>query len=401
MAPLMRGMIPRHRPPQSVRTTLTALARGLLRRPTADAIESRYARLWNVDHVIWIPSARFGITHAVRLCPQPIETVATSAFNCGAVFHAVAETGRLTQYVDTAPHSFLMSTSGSPVPRSAVILSEMFGQSFSREDHDRPFLQQATQRVFDMAMSVPHAARFDELRDHDVAVVSFGLGKSLYAGWGGLAVTHSAALAQRLRQQRDTAVVRSGLWANLRHDARVLARVMAHQPAVYGPLRKRRSTTDPATTFADQPFSAATAEWHRGVSPLHGMLALDNADRAAVWSEQRRRLTADYREALAEVIPDGLPTATTAACSHFCLRVPAAVRSRLRQHLWDHGVDAATLFPVPRDLCPPHRFPHATTASREVLNLPLSTQLTDAHTQRVVNSLSSSPLIERPHRRAA
>lgn len=387
-------MIARHRPPQQLRSLLAALITGKSLRPSLEQIEDRYARLWNVDHVVWIPSARFGITHAVRQHTADLQTVYCAAFNCGAVFHALRETDRDVRYIDTPPDSFLMDTARPPGPRAAVILSEMFGQRFSAAQRSQPLIDNASQRIFDMAMSIPEASDFALLRDQDVAVVSFGLGKSLYAGWGGLAVTASAAMASRLRAERTDSLSAAGRLTSLKHDTKVLARMAAHLPLIYGPLRKRTgSLTASTATFADQPFSRQTHEWHRSVSPLHALLALDNADRAQSWAHQRRTLAARYRTAFADALtPEHLPAESNDALSHFSLRVPAVSRSAIRQQLWHQGIDAATLFPTPIDLCPAAQFPHAHAASASVLNLPLSPQLTEAHIDRIARAVRTAVL---------
>lgn len=386
------GTIARHRPPQRLRSLLAACATGKFMRPSMERIEARYTQLWNVDHVVWIPSARFGITHAIRQHTPELKTVYSSAFNCGAVFHAVRETGCQVRYVDTLPDSFLMNTAPSPGAGAAVILSEMFGQSFSAAQRSKPLARDAALRIFDMAMSLPESGDFAPLRDQDVAVISFGLGKSLYAGWGGLAVTPSAIMADRLRTARDDSLSSVGWLASLKYDVKVLARIAAHTPVLYGPLRSRKaSQTGPPATFTDQPFSLQTHEWHRGVSALHALLALDNADQASGWSQQRRRLATRYRTVLTDVLTaENLPAETEAALSHFCLRVPAGLRTGIREQLWNQGIDAAMLFPTPTDLCSPGDFPHATTASAQVLNLPLSCQLTDSHIDRVAHAAAAA-----------
>ncbi|MCR9197030.1 MAG: DegT/DnrJ/EryC1/StrS family aminotransferase [Planctomycetaceae bacterium] len=386
-------MIARHRPPQRLRSLMGALVTGKGLRRSMERIEARYARLWNVEHVVWIPSARFGITHAIRQHTRNLKTVYSAAFNCGAVFHAARETGRDVHYVDTQPGSFLMDTGRSPGPDAAVILSEMFGQRFSAVQRSQPLADDAAQRIFDMAMSIPEAPDFAHLRDQDVAVASFGLGKSLYAGWGGLAVTSSAAMASRLRAERIDSLSAAGRLTSLTHDIKVLARMAAHLPLIYGPLRQRKGVSAAPATFIDQPFSRQTHEWQRSVSPLHALLALDNADRAQSWAAQRRTLTERYRTAFADALtPEHLPAETNDALSHFSLRVPAVSRSAIRQQLWQRGIDAATLFPTPIDLCPAAQFPHAHAAGASVLNLPLSTQLTEAHIDRIVRAVRTAVL---------
>ena len=79
------------------------------------------------------------------------------------------------------------------------------------------------------------------------------------------------------------------------------------------------------------------------------------------------------------------------AQGHAGLRL--AHRLGLACHLGrQQGIDAATLFPTPIDLCPVAQFPHAHAASGSVLNLPLSTQLTEAHIDRIVRAVRTAVL---------
>jgi dTDP-4-amino-4,6-dideoxygalactose transaminase len=70
-----------------------------------------------------------------------------------------------------------------------------------------------------------------------------------------------------------------------------------------------------------------------------------------------------------------LPPNDHSALSHFCIRVPSHCREAIRQHLWSQGIDVGTLFPFPQQTCDVEEFPQAARAAAEVLNLPLSTQL--------------------------
>lgn len=400
-------MIPRHRPPLGVVRLLATAAQGVFQRATLSRIEARYSELLNSAHVVWIPSARFGITHAIRSHPDRISTVCSSAFNCGAVFHAVRETQCDIRYVDVAAESFLMDTHSTPSPASAVVLSEMFGQRFSDSSLQGPLAADADLRIFDMAMCIPEASDLERMQDHDVTVLSFGLGKSLYAGWGGLAISKSPEMAERLTAARDQRIRQPGRMASLKWDAKVVVRTVAHQPNLYGPLRKRKSDHGDAVraTFASQAFSSTSHEWQRGISSLHCALALKNADMAPVWADRRRKIARCYRDRLRDhVSPDLLPPSSNDAGSHFCLRVPAERRDSIRQQLWRDGVDVGTLFPTPTDLCPTASFPNAAAASAEILNIPLSNQLSDASVQHIAKCLKAvlcDAATENPSRIAA
>ena len=197
-------MIPRHRPPFGPWALFSQACRSIFQSADVDGLEQRYARQLGVAHAVWIPSARFGITAAIQQATEPKSDVVCPIFNCGAVFHAVSETGRRVRFADCAPNQFLLDTQADQNLRSghAVVLSEMFGHRFSATMLRQPLIKQASLRVFDLAMGIPEAGDMERLSRDDVAVVSFGLGKSLYAGWGGMLLTHSKHMADAVRLQR-------------------------------------------------------------------------------------------------------------------------------------------------------------------------------------------------------
>lgn len=379
-------MIPRHRPPFGLASLARSAVAGLFNRRSVDDLETAYARWLQVDHAVWIPSARYGIARSIQQNLADDSTVYCPAFNCGAVFHAAEETGRPIEFVDCADSSFLMDTTGRPKSGSAVILSEMFGQRFSQTSLSQPMVAELDMRVFDMAMSIPTATDMQRMRARDITVLSFGLGKSLFAGWGGLAVTHSTNVAKALSQQRDQDLQSASFLKQSISHAKIWARTAAHQPSIYGPLRRSRRQSSAA---ANEPcFSNTTHEWLRDTTSINCQLAFDNLRQADVWADQRRRLSEQYFHQL-QPIADRiqLPAASLDAHSHFCVRVPSTAREAIIEQLWNCGTDVGTLFPFPDNLCTPGDFPNAQQASCEVVNLPVSNQLSTAQVRNIAKTV--------------
>src|SRR6185369_10185549 len=89
----------------------------------------------------------------------------------------------------------------------ALVLSEPYGHAYDLEALDRASAVKPKIRIVDSALAVPHRALFARLRGNDFAVVSFGSGKTVYAGWGAMGFTRDAALAKEVRKIRDGMLV--------------------------------------------------------------------------------------------------------------------------------------------------------------------------------------------------
>ena len=388
-------MIPRHRPPFGLASLAKATVGSCLDRQTIDDLEQVYAQWLKVEHAVWIPSARYGIARAIQQNLAADGTVHCPAFNCGAVFHAAQESGRAIEFVDCADNSFLMDTAQRPSPNSAVILSEMFGRRFSKPELSRPLANLAAMRIFDMAMSIPNAADMQRMREQDISVLSFGLGKSLYAGWGGMATTHSHLIANSLREQRDLDLQSPGLKSRITCHTKIWARTAAHLPSIYGPLRRSRKT---ATEFPESTnFCTTSPEWCRNATSLNLRLAFDNLATADQWADQRRSLCESYHLGLNKLAGSiHFADAPTEPLSHFAIRVPGDSRETIKRHLWNMGIDTGTLFPFPNHLCQPTSCPNANAASAEVLNLPLSNQLTESKVNQICKAVANSITMKKP-----
>jgi dTDP-4-amino-4,6-dideoxygalactose transaminase len=109
------------------------------------------------------------------------------------------------------------------------------------------------------------------------------------------------------------------------------------------------------------------------------------------WTDERRRVARRYTELLAD-IPLQLPREAGYAESAWHLyTVRHPRRDELKKHLDENGIGNAVHYPIPLHLQKayahlghkPGDFPVAEKAAREVLSLPMFTELTDAQIQRV------------------
>lgn len=382
-------MIPRHRPPFRAFSVFGAGLRGMMGPCTVRRLEKDFETSLSVNHAIWLPSARYGITRSVQFATPHNGTVFCSAFNCGAVFHAAQETRRDVQFVDCGAGSFLMDLNAiRAVDSSAVILSEMFGHRFDADQLSCLAPVSQGLRVFDLAMGIPTSKDLDRMRENDVTVASFGLGKSLYAGWGGMAFTNCDDLADSLRRSLSEDVKPLSEVKKLRACAEVFARTAAHQPSIYRMLRRPPSE---ATRKSVPEFCSKSHEWNRPPTQFHLRLLRRNLSAVESIVAKKRELAAIYSERLSGVCDCGEASDMRhEALSHFSIRVLREQRSRIQQQLWHHGIGVGTLFPFPSHVANVSEFPEASRIADEVLNLPLSPQLKSLQVSRICDVIQQA-----------
>ncbi|MFO0429224.1 MAG: DegT/DnrJ/EryC1/StrS family aminotransferase [Planctomyces sp.] len=409
-------MIPRHRPPFGI----AGLTRAML--PGSGGchvtqLEQDYAAALGVPHAVWLPSARYGICHSLTIGLAPQEKVYCPAFTCGVVHEAVRRSSRSMSLVDTDEDDLLMdrrflNLSETPsrrsdqvsmhdscanVPGYGVVLSEVFGYRY-RLPEEYPFLRNAGLRIFDMAMCIPTPEDMQRLVKSDVALISFGLGKSLYAGWGGMAFTRNREMAEALRERRDQDASANPGSAQTRRIAAIWLRTIAHSPWLYQLCRKAADSRSMAADRSESrpnDLELQSAEWCSRPAPFHLKLVGENLRRSAVYRRKRIDLAGVYRTELSQITGEdsesNQPWLTLLpddheALSHFCVCVPPSLRSPLRDYLWSRGFDTAALFPFP-EIADATDLPRTRMLTQQIIGLPLSGDLSGQHVRRLCSEI--------------
>jgi dTDP-4-amino-4,6-dideoxygalactose transaminase len=376
------NLIPRHAPPFGLHGLLSVLCQGSDASETA--LEKFCAEEFRVRESILLPSARSGIMLALRAVAPSVQNAVGPAYTCAVVHQAMQLSGMPVHFIDCPQGGYLMNADDrrkAAVGPSAVILCETYGIHYApcgaAGGGDRPPLMQ----IWDMAMCVPQADDFLRLETGDVAVASFGLGKCLYAGWGGLLLTRNSEIAGRVRELRDQLVTRETRAIRWRRLLEVLASATAHNRLLYGfgrtvaDWRNRRASQSgvldsPSSSPGKQTEAKLSGDWIEPMVPLNRKLAMTNLAHAQEKRELRRRQAAEYYRRLE---PSGLIRGFDGESlpeSHFPIRVAANARKELRSYLARRGIDTATYFPFPSGLRR-EEYPNAAAAADEVILLPM------------------------------
>lgn len=395
-------MIPRHRPPFGLATLAAAVIPGFGLHK-AEQLEHACAASLNAPHAVWLPSARYGIFQAINIALGLKDHVYCPTFTCHVVHQAVRQTARPMTLVDCNVNDPLMHTSGIRNHNEyGIVLSEVFGIRYHNSAANS-FLRGAGLRIFDMAMCIPTPQDIQRLVDSDVALISFGLGKSLYAGWGGMAFTKDRGMADSLRKCRDQDIRTDSLTVALRKTASVWLRTAAHSRSLYKFSRRAVSSRTEVVAASEHHLASAsapeklhTAEWRQSPASFHLKLAAANLKQSHTFGQDRLFYSNIYRSELTRLTLNTsgndaalltLPPECNDAMSHFSVRVGGGLRDELRTCLWQNGIDTATLFPFPA-AADAATSPNAYRLTQEILGLPLSNGLGEHNIRRICSLIN-------------
>lgn len=393
-------MIPPRKPPFGVGRVVKSI---LLRSNSVSVedVEEAYAQVYAMPHAVLLPSGRAGICWALKAAIRHGTKVLCTAYTCKVVWEAIVRSGGQLQLIDLKENSFLMDEAAlrdAQTENSAIVLPEIYGYTYDLSQITRQATTGQKVRIIDMAMTVPAKEHFERLVGNDFAVMSFGAGKCMYAGWGGMGFTRDAKLASKVRQIRNQYVVHSNTALLLKHSLRMLAVNLMYKRFTYGSLKRIKDAKQairqhlhrrPGTyTFSShlglkKPFSK---EWFLPSTYVNLSLMLHNLRHAEEYARERITFADRYHNNFKGVAGITRPDIARLPMSHYPIRVKSAVRPLIRKYLSKVGIDVGILFPFPRSLSK-SKFPRASKTSSKILTLPLYKGLSLGDIDRISESV--------------
>ncbi len=289
----------------------------------------------------------------------PGDEVITAPFTFVATVEAIAHVGATPRFADIDIRTFNLRPDKAAVtvgPATRAIMPvDLFGQMADRRGFATIAARHGLTVIYDSAQAIGSLYDGRPVGEFgEAATLSFFPTKNLGAlGDGGMALTNSEDLAEKLRRLRF-----HGSGGDYAYDAiGYCSRLDALQAAVLS-------------------------------------VKLRHLDE---WTAARRRHAARYQECLADtgcVLPTE-PEHVFHTYHQFTIRHPE--RDRLREHLKQAGIQSGIYYPSPLHLQAAYRhlgyapgdFPNAERAAREVLSLPVHPELTDEQVEYVCQTLAT------------
>jgi dTDP-4-amino-4,6-dideoxygalactose transaminase len=319
------------------------------------AFERAVAELSGVGHGVGVSSGSDALLAILMACGVgPGDEVVTTPYSFFATVEAIVRLGATPVFADVDPLTLNLDPAlaaeriGSKT--KAVLVVDLFGRPARLLDLAAvtrragiPLLEDAAQAIAADGIGVYGKA----------AALSFFPAKNLGGfGDGGMVLTNDGDFAAQIRLLRN-------------HGASN----RSHHNLVGGNFR---------------------------LDELQAALLSVKLPRLRAWTRERRRVAATYRALLVD-LPIGLPPEDDGAVwNQFVVRVPAAHRTALADHLAGRGVATSVYYPVPLHLQPALRslgyqagtLPHAERAARETLALPIYPELSDVGVAQVSEAIA-------------
>jgi dTDP-4-amino-4,6-dideoxygalactose transaminase len=324
------------------------------------ALEQELARLCQVEHGVGVASGTDALILALRACGVgPGHEVILPAFTFVATGSAVSALGAEPVFADIHPTTYNIDPSElsrrvTPKTR-AIIVVHLYGLAADTD----PIVAFARSRglkvIEDNAQAIGASYKGRPTGSlGDVACLSFYPTKNLGAyGDGGMVVTNSVGLAERIRILRN-----------------------------HGQTSK---------------YVSSEPGWNSRLDELQAAVLRVKLRHLAGWTRARQEHAKGYTDYLAEirgVMPPLVPEGYEHVFHQYTIRIEA--RDELQKALQNKKIGSTVYYPMPLHLQPIYAslgykmgdFPHAERASQEVLSLPMYPELRTEQMERVTQAIA-------------
>ena len=363
-------------------------------------VEDAYAQAFGMPYAVLLPSCRAGICWALEAKITPGTPVLCTAYTCAVVREAIVCSGGQLCLVDIKEDGFLMDEEAVKPAQTgnyALVLCEIYGYTHDLSRIARQATEAPSVRIVDMAMAVPTREHFERLSDNDFAVTSFGVGKCMYAGWGGMGLTRNGELAEMIREMRDSSVDRCSFIVLLRRCMQMMTKNLSNAPVAYGFVRTVKgirnavwrhsmpgSVKPMIKSVAHQPVSS---KWYVPTTYIDRRLMLHNLKHTDQYENHKKALERRYDDNFEGIGGIIRPKPSDHVLSHYPIRVSSDVRPLLKRYLLKAGFDVETLYFFPSGFLKSD-YPNASRATVEVLDLPLYVKFSISDVDRLCENIA-------------
>ena len=356
---------------------------------------TRMSQAFGTPFALTTSSARAALFHILKANGIVGKDVLITAYTCSVVTEAIVQSGNRPVLVDTAANSFNAEITDRHVAQhrpnlGAVILTNIFGTTeFSTPPIARG---QGFLLILDAALSPSHVATAPS-EAFDYVYTSGGVRKPLTSLGGGLILTsheqHFCTLAGHLRR---TLRVRP---CGNRMKGWAMAPVFftVFKPGFYdlaSMLRRKTHFLDRFFSERSNDIHAQNPEFQHDMHDYQKRVGALQLDHLAVTAQWRREISNRYQELLEASYPDAAKFwRADVPYSHFPFLHPR--RDALERHLLERGIDVERYFDYAISDIEQYgfvgEFERAQHLARQMLNLPIHKQLSDADIVRVVTEI--------------
>ena len=369
-----------------------------------DKFESALAARMGARYGIAFAYGRSGIIAACKALGLNQAEVIVPAYTCRVVAEAVVVSGNKPVFVDIDLGDYNMDLkalkNALTAQTRAIIATPLYGYPAQAEAIRAMAGDNRIALIQDAAMLGPLSADSGAagLRS-DVMILSFGPGKHLYTVQGGVLLTDSADLYEKIKAYRDREM--SGLswkvWA--RRLARLVTGYIMLSGSMFemwnrlnetGPMQRARGKLGLTRISMPGDYAMAFADFQGRV----GLAQLRKFD----FILARHRAWAEFYDRELRGLPgiSPAPMLAGATYSHYTLLVERRDERGFRQRMRARGIEVGAAFDYALPALSPYRpyaqgtYPRAEQAARQVVNLPNYAGLSAAGARHIAESTRRS-----------
>ena len=346
--------------------------------------ELAMAKRMKAQHALAFAYGRSGIIAACKALGLTRAEIIVPAYTCNVVAEAVVVSGNQPVFVDIdlADFNTNVCTVKDALTRRtrAIIATHMYGYPIDIEAIRAAVGDNRVAIIEDAALLGPlNPGPGGNGLQGDITIFSFSPGKHLYAVAGGIVVTNSAELYEKLRAYRDREMhgLPWSVWA--KRFARFLNGYVMLNASLFeiwnrineaGSMQRARNALGLAQVVMPGDYATAFADFQGrvGLRQLHKFDAV--LDRHRAWAEY-------YDRELHGIPGISLPPIITGATyALYTIRVERRDEIGFRERMQAKGIEVGTAFDYVVPYLKPYRsyakgtYPQAERAAREVMNLP-------------------------------
>lgn len=372
-------MIPFYRPYYNYLELLAVLRPGPARCEFEEAMAARagarYGITFAYGHVGLIAAFRaLGLTGAEVILP---------AYTCIVMARAVVASGNCPVFADIDLADYNMDVSAlkrALTPRTrAVVATHMYGYPTNVDAIRAAVGDERVIIVEDSALSLHTLSPGGSKLRGDLGLYSLGSGKPISTFKGGVLVTNSSDLYEKIKAYRDREMKRPLFKTQVKRLMWLLASYLAFSGRVYG-LWHRRSAkfVSDNSSESNLPPDHVPGDMAMAYPDFQARVGLVQLRKVDPMLAQRRDLAELYDRELRDVPGfSPAPIIPGATYSHYTLRVPRRGEINVPLRMLAQGVAVDQTYDYALPLLKPYRpyargeYPHAKQAAREVVNLPI------------------------------
>lgn len=355
--------------------------------------------------------AKFGIAFAYgrvglfatlkALNIQESEIILT-AYTCVVMAQSIVISGNQPVFVDINLTDYNMDLDLLPRALTSktkmIIATHMYGYQSDVNAIRTMVNDESILIVEDCAQKVFSPWQTNSQLQGDIGLCSFGLNKELSTVQGGIILTNSADLYQKIKSYRDQTLNEQIFRVWIKRWLRFFANYLVYQKMVYGVLHKinvvgLKNRLDETSDFNP---AKLPSDFNTAFFGFQGRIGLAQLKKFRRILDKRHAIAQFYNQKLEQepgiICP---PLTSDANLSYYTLRIPKRDEIKFRHQLLVKGVAVDETYEYSLPYLKPYRiyartnYPNSLEAAHQVVNLPIYPDLSITQIKYIVASIRS------------